>query len=210
MTVDEALAILDAVLQQEHLSDVQELVFRQCWEGRTYQEMAEDSSYDAGYIKDVGSKLWKFLSDAFGEKVTKGNVQSVLRRHYSLQEPGGSGEQKSKKIANGNSEGLVLSSESTLETRSPTAQNLELNPQPPTLPPVLRCDWGEAIDVTTFYGRVEELATLTHWIVSDRCRLILLLGMGGIGKTSLSVKLAEQLQGSFEYLIWRSLRNAPH
>jgi len=33
--------------------------------------------------------------------------------------------------------------------------------------------------------------------------------MGGIGKTSLSVKLAEQIHPSFEYLIWRSLRNAP-
>jgi hypothetical protein len=33
--------------------------------------------------------------------------------------------------------------------------------------------------------------------------------MGGIGKTALSVKLAEQIQGEFDYLIWRSLRNAP-
>jgi hypothetical protein len=33
--------------------------------------------------------------------------------------------------------------------------------------------------------------------------------MGGIGKTSLAVKLAEQIQDEFEYLIWRSLRNAP-
>ena len=33
--------------------------------------------------------------------------------------------------------------------------------------------------------------------------------MGGMGKTALSVKLAEQIQDEFEYLIWRSLRNAP-
>lgn len=30
-----------------------------------------------------------------------------------------------------------------------------------------------------------------------------------MGKTALSVKLAEQLQGEFEYVIWRSLRHAP-
>ncbi len=42
-----------------------------------------------------------------------------------------------------------------------------------------------------------------------RSRLIALLGMGGMGKTALSVKLAEQLQGEFEYVIWRSLRHAP-
>ena len=72
-----------------------------------------------------------------------------------------------------------------------------------------RTDWGEAVDVSIFYGRTEELAALEQWIVVDRCRLIFLAGMGGIGKTSLSVKLAEQIQGEFEYVIWRSLRNAP-
>jgi len=70
-------------------------------------------------------------------------------------------------------------------------------------------DWGEAIDVSTFYGRSEELATLKQWIIKDNCRLITLIGMGGIGKTALSVKLAQLLQSEFEYLIWRSLRNAP-
>ena len=70
-------------------------------------------------------------------------------------------------------------------------------------------DWGEALDVSTFYGREEELAQLTRWILHDRCRLITLVGMGGIGKTALSIKLGEQVQGEFIWLIWRSLRNAP-
>jgi hypothetical protein len=33
--------------------------------------------------------------------------------------------------------------------------------------------------------------------------------MGGIGKTSLSVKFAQQVQDKFEYVIWRSLKDAP-
>lgn len=70
-------------------------------------------------------------------------------------------------------------------------------------------DWGEALDVSLFYGRTAELTTLTSWILSDRCRLIGILGIGGIGKTALSVKLAEQVQDQFTYVIWRSLRNAP-
>jgi len=72
-----------------------------------------------------------------------------------------------------------------------------------------RQNWGEAIDVSNFYGRTEELATLKQWIIDDHCRLITLIGMGGIGKTALSIKLAQLLQTEFQYLIWRSLRNAP-
>ncbi|WP_298913364.1 NB-ARC domain-containing protein [uncultured Nostoc sp.] len=71
-------------------------------------------------------------------------------------------------------------------------------------------DWGEAPTIhDVFYGRKDELSTLNKWIVDDKCRLVALLGMGGIGKTALSVKLADKVQDNFECLIWRTLRNAP-
>lgn len=72
-----------------------------------------------------------------------------------------------------------------------------------------RVDWGEAVDVSIFYGRGAELEILEKWIVRDRCHLVALLGMGGIGKTSLAAKLGEQIQENFEYVVWRSLREAP-
>src|SRR5579859_5772714 len=47
-----------------------------------------------------------------------------------------------------------------------------------------RIDWGEASNGGTFYGRGELLTRLEEWILVEGCRLINLLGMGGIGKTA--------------------------
>jgi len=75
--------------------------------------------------------------------------------------------------------------------------------------PPLRRDWGEAIDVSAFYGRERELVELERWIVDERCRLVALLSRGGYGKTALSVKLTQQIARHFDVVIWRSLQNAP-
>ncbi|MBC8123683.1 MAG: tetratricopeptide repeat protein [Gemmatimonadaceae bacterium] len=80
MKVDEALTLLDALLEQRKLKDIQELVFRHTWDGWTYPQIAEHAGYDTGHIRDIGSQLWQLLSKALGEPVTKKNVQSVLRR----------------------------------------------------------------------------------------------------------------------------------
>jgi len=70
-------------------------------------------------------------------------------------------------------------------------------------------DCREAVDVSIFYGRTEELDTLEQWILTEHCRLVALLGMGGIGKTALAAKLGEQIQGEFDYVVWKSLKDAP-
>lgn len=70
-------------------------------------------------------------------------------------------------------------------------------------------DWGEALDVSIFYGREAELSELEQWIISERCKLIVVLGMGGIGKSSLCKKLVDRIKNNFDFLFWRDLRNAP-
>jgi Pentapeptide repeats (8 copies) len=81
MTVDEALELVEIVLDYQHLNKVQELVFRQSWEGRSYKEIARNSEYEYDSIRVAGAELWKLLSKAFEQKVKKGNLQSVLKRY---------------------------------------------------------------------------------------------------------------------------------
>ena len=190
---DNAASILNRVLKTSQskasLTNAQFTLFQRCWENASYREIAEEMGYEYDYIKQVGSQVWQLLSRLTGEKVTKSNLQMVMRR----------------------------CAEQAAATESPP----------------IRCDWGDATDVFTFFDRTEELATLNAWIQvepsiaqqSQRCRLVALLGMGGIGKTALSIKLAEQLMGvsrwgqselpaitnsdPFQQLCWKSLRDAP-
>ncbi|WP_313926644.1 NB-ARC domain-containing protein [Anabaena sp. FACHB-1237] len=71
-------------------------------------------------------------------------------------------------------------------------------------------DWGTGIDISTFYGRNEELIQLESWILQDSCRLVSLLGMEGVGKTTFVTHLAKQIQDQFNYVFWRSLPTVPY
>ncbi len=72
-----------------------------------------------------------------------------------------------------------------------------------------RVDWGDAPDMSSFYGREPEMATLAKWVVQERCRVVSVLGLGGIGKSALAVSLMRQVAPHFEIVLWRSLRDAP-
>ena len=72
-----------------------------------------------------------------------------------------------------------------------------------------RVNLVEALDVSHFAGREMEVAELTRWIVQERCRLVSVLGMGGIGKSMLASSLSLRLAPHFEAVLWRSLRDAP-
>ncbi|MBV9385890.1 MAG: hypothetical protein JOZ78_05615 [Chroococcidiopsidaceae cyanobacterium CP_BM_ER_R8_30] len=191
MKVEEALEIVESILHQGHLNRVQQVVFRQSWEGQSYAEIARTSGYEVGYIKDVGSKLWQSLSKVLGKKVSKSNFcgvikQRILTNHTSLQTQGVSAQESWQAL--GNSSNLSASTWLTANQRQ---------------------DWADAIDTTGFFARAAELAILKQWILQDRCRMVMLVGMGGMGKTALAVKLAQQIHEEFQFFIWRSLRNAP-
>jgi WD40 repeat protein len=171
------------------LSEVEAAILLGSLQGQTYEQIADASGYAVSYLKkDVSHKFWKLLGQALGETVSKTNFRAALEAEWRRS--------------------LIQSVSRTAQPAAPYATNDSIRTVP-------RTDWGDVVDVSTFHGREAELSLLTQWIVDERCRLVALLGMGGIGKTALSVKLANQLVSAstipneFEFVVWRSLRNAP-
>ena len=180
----------------KHLDDLQEAILKEALQGRKYTtKVAQDRNCSEGYVRVAACELWKILSDVFGEDVSKVNVRAILERANFY-----------------NSPSAILSNHVTFnnvnicqkKARSPTKQQ---NPQP--TPKQLHIDLGDAPEIFTFFDRTSQLSTLENWITHDRTRLIALLGISGIGKTTLSLRLIDQIKTQFDYVIYRSLRFSP-
>ena len=190
MLTTDASEMLDRLLELDSLTDLQHTVLRKAWEGKTYPAIAEDLGYDAGYVRDVGSKLWRVLSDALSLEINKANFRSQIQRYFQVA---------------ATDEPVSLLASPAHNSVTPLTHAAES----PRLFSVISVPFSLHDDPISFYGREQEQVELTDWIEHQQCRLLNVLGMGGIGKTTLTQQLVQTLQPRFERIIWRSLRNAP-
>lgn len=199
MEIAEVLKLADELIfakTGEHLDYLQKAILEGTFQGRTYPQIAEETHSSEGHTRDIGSELWQILSEGFGEEITKRNFRAILKKGKFCNFSPAIG--RDHVTVNNN---LNVCQE---RARSPTEP---ANPQPTSKQ--LHIDLGDAPEIFTFFDRTSELSTLENWITHDRTRLIALLGISGIGKTTLSLRLIDRIKTQFDYVIYRSLRFSP-
>jgi len=197
MNLKEVLKMADDIVftkTGEHLDDLQEAILRGTMQGEKYTQIAEESHCNESYVRQVGSELWQIISEELGEDVNKKNFRSAMQRfqvsivsHFA---------QDSAQI------GLI---NYCGEARHPP--NIP-NSHPPNQE-TSHQDLSEMPELGNFYDRTSELKTLTTSILQQNSRLITITGGLGIGKTSLAVKLVQQIKDEFEYTAWYTLDEFP-
>ncbi|MGC9527473.1 MAG: ATP-binding protein, partial [Limnospira sp.] len=166
----------------------------------------EDTKRSHDHIKQVARHLWKLLSDTLEEDIKQSNVRSILEKtaisniwNYGNCSP----------VVSINNHinicGNRQQDEEDYQIRSPSNFN---SAETKNNSPII--DLTDAPEITEFCDRTQELTTLQQWILEENTRLITIYGLRGIGKSSLALKLVEHIGGKFDYIIWRSLINAPH
>ena len=204
MNLKEVLKLADEIVftkTGQHLDDLQAAVLRGTLQRETYKQIAKNFDCSESNIRQIGSELWQILSEQLGEDVSKSNFRSAMERlqvslfskHFSLQ-------QYCVQISCVNFCG---------EARHPPDIPNSHPPNEETFNSTLHQDLSEMPELGAFYDRIPELDTLKTWILQQRCRLIALTGISGIGKTTLAVQLVQQIKDELEYVIWCSLESSP-
>ncbi|MEZ2238818.1 NB-ARC domain-containing protein [Microcoleus sp.] len=203
MNLKEVLKMADEMVfakTGQHLDNLQEAILRGTMQGDKYTKIAEEIHCNESYVRDVGSKLWPILSEELGEDVNKTNFRSAIKR---LQVSNSSNfAQDVVAIRNFN-----ICGEGRHPPNIPNSHNDEKSNS--KQPQTSHQDLSEMPELGTFYDRTSSLDTLTTWILQQHSRLITLTGISGIGKTSLAVKLVQQIKDEFEYAVWYTLDEFP-
>ncbi|MBC5795068.1 ATP-binding protein [Sphaerospermopsis sp. LEGE 00249] len=195
LNIEEIIEIADNQIfehQGQHLNDLQRAILEGTLQGRSYADIAKEQHHSEKYIKDSASKLWKSLSQAVGKKVNKFNVKSILGRCT---------------FSSTNIFKVIQINSGNLKESAPSTENDEIIHKKEQITSHL--DLKDAPESSDFYGRKLELSLLQQKILQGKCNLITLLGIRGIGKTALSLKLVDNIKENFEFVIYKSLKSLP-
>ncbi len=195
MNVTEISHLIDTLIFEhtdKHLDDVQKAVIEGTWQGQTYKEIGKQCNRSKHHVRDVGYQLWKLLSEALGEDIKKSNFRSTVKR-FSIK--------SSQNICIGNNHNFNFNS-SILTDISQTNQdnNDKFNSNSSYL------DLTLAPKIIDFYDRETELKTLSNCIFNQNTPLISVLGLFGIGKTTLVKRFVDLNLQQFEVIIWKTLK----
>lgn len=188
----------------QHLDSLQRSILESVLEYKNFPKIAEHNGYSYNHVKKEGAKLWKLLSDVFGENIEQRNVRSILENKagYTIYNFVNSPQINSNNISNSRVN-ISRSNNHFLED----IENQFTSAKFPNQFPIM--DLINAPELNYNYGRDSEISTLKSWMVDARVRLITIYGLGGIGKTALILKLISEIKKGFDYIIYRSLEPLP-
>ena len=199
MNINEVVTFVDKIVFEKtgkHLDDVQAAVVQGTRERRTYDDIAQECNATKNHVGDIGAELWQLLSQALGEDIKKTNFRSTLERIYIKSSP----HSLNVYHIHGNNNSFYYPP--TLN--QPNKQNQETNIN--TQPKSNNHDLTLAPQIINFHNRETELQTLFYWILNQNTHLISILGLSGIGKTTLVKRFIDLHQQKFDAIVWRSLK----
>ena len=195
MNVTEVSQLIDRLIFEhtgKHLDDVQTAIVEGTWQGQTYEEIGQECKRTKNHVRDVGYQLWQLLSEALGQDIKKSNFRSNLER-FSIK--------SSQNICIGTNHNFNFNSSTLTDIdKKYKINHKNLNTSSSYI------DLTIAPKIINFYDRETELKKLTNWIVNQNTRLISVLGLFGIGKTTLVKRFVDLNLQQFEVIIWRSLQ----
>ena len=79
MDSEKVLNTVEQLLQKQ-LTQIEQRVLILSWEGQSYKDIEENTGYVIGYLRDIGSNMWKELSEVMQRRVTKKNLPLILEQ----------------------------------------------------------------------------------------------------------------------------------